>query len=229
MADERYFYQMLGKLCNLGDDLDDEYVKKDEVKILKNISSCDFIMGRKLHEMAKQIRLTASLIFASNHLLKSQEKGDSWKRRLDWMPIDRKPEKADPEFFSKVTSPTALQYWMRLMIEAYQRLYKEKKLTPCKIVDDFNAEYHLFNDNIHQFFQDVGKDGHRRNTAKYWEGKGKRETYKEYLEWCEDNDEKPQRKDRIFDQIMKNHNLCYGLKHIGTDANRTTTTIFYKK
>lgn len=218
MADERYFATMIGKLCNLGDDIEDEYINKEQIKLLKNISTCDYVSTRNLFEMAKDIELTISLIFTSNHLLKAREKGESYKRRVDWCPMFSKPSVKDPAFIEKLTAPAALQYWVHLLVKAYMRLYRQKGFTPCSIIDHYNEEYHIFNDNFNDFL-----DG---TTAAHWIKKGKNEVYKEYKQWCEETDEKPQSKNRLFTRICENFRLQYQKIYYDTNKGRTSTTVF---
>ena len=82
MTDERYMSSMKGKLANLGDDIQDGVIDDKMMKVLKNISTCDFVATRELYESSESISFTNSLIFTSNHMIKSFEKGDSWKRRV---------------------------------------------------------------------------------------------------------------------------------------------------
>ncbi|MBT2728374.1 DNA primase [Bacillus sp. ISL-75] len=222
MADERYFFTMQGKLANLGDDLEEEYISKDQVKIMKNVSTCDRLQVRRLHEMSKDVTLTTSLIFTSNHVLKAREKGESWKRRVDWMPMFSTPEKKIDNFVKLLTTPEALQYWIKLIIEAYKRLYKNSGFTPCEKIEKFNNDYHLYNDNINQFLEDNPK-------KEDWITKGKNETYRQYIEWCELNHEKPQGKEKLFFKIMNHFDLEYGKIYKKSNKQNTTTTGFHEK
>lgn len=221
MADERYFTTMQGKLCNLGDDIEDEYISKDQIKLLKNISTCDYVSTRNLFEVARDIELTISLIFTSNHLLKAREKGDSYRRRVDWMPMFTKPSRKDPKFIEKLTTPAALAYWVHLIVKAYMRLYRQNGFTPCKLIDDFNNEYHKFNDNLNDFIEGT--------TAEHWIGKGKNEVYKEYKLWCEDADEKPQGKEKLFARLCEIFNLEHGRIYYSSSKGRTSSTVFKAK
>ena len=93
MTDERYFTTMQGKLVNLGDDVQDEAIDNMQMKMLKNISTCDYVATRNLFEQSKNIELTISLIFTSNHIFKSWEKGEAYRRRVDWLPMFGKPKR----------------------------------------------------------------------------------------------------------------------------------------
>ena len=179
MADERYFTTLQNKLCNLGDDVQDEAINNEQMKVLKNISTCDYVATRNLFEQSKDIELTLSLIFTSNHILKSFEKGDSYKRRVDWLPMFSKPRKKDKNFIKKVTTPEALEYWMKMIVEGYMRLYENQGFTESPAVAEFNEKYHEMNNNCTEFLQDFD--------AAHFIGKRAKESYEEYIVWAEEN------------------------------------------
>jgi putative DNA primase/helicase len=194
MTDERYFTTMQGKLCNLGDDLEDSSIDHEQMKVLKNISTCDYVATRNLFEQSKNIELTISLIFTSNHILRSWEKGEAYKRRVDWMPMFGKPKKKDKHFISKLTTPDALQYWIRLIIEAYQRLYKNEGFTFSEAVENFNAEYHEQNNTVLQYLQDYEKND--------FLGLRSPEAFENYERWAEENG-LPSQSKKLFVQSIK--------------------------
>ena len=66
--------------------------------------------------------------------------------------------KPDPNFISKMTTKPALEYWIRLIVEGYQRLYNNRDWTDCKIVDDYNDQYHEDNNVCLQFARDLDPD-----------------------------------------------------------------------
>ena len=179
LTDERYFTTLQNKLVNLGDDLESEAINNEQMKNLKNISTCDFVATRNLFEQSKNIELTVSLIFTSNHILRSFEKGESYKRRVDWCPIFTKPKRKDKNFISKITTPEALEYWMKMIVEAYMRLYQNESFTECKLINDFNYEYHAANNTVLQYLQDYTKE-HFINLRTP-------EAHDNYTIWCEDN------------------------------------------
>lgn len=223
MADERYFCTMVGKLVNLGDDVEEEFISKDQIKMLKNVSTCDLMQVRRMREQSQDAYLTTSLIFTSNHMLKSREKGESYKRRVDWLPIMGMPAKKDAKLVDKLSTPEALEYWLRLMVEAYQRLYKNGAFTPCHIVDDFNTQYHLYNDNINQFLDEYPN-------KEDWIGMSKNNTNLLYRQWCEENDElqAKQSKEKLFEKIKERFSLNFGKVNIIINGKAlTSTTAFY--
>lgn len=199
MADERYFASMFGKLANLGDDIEDEYINKEQIKMLKNISTCDRVQMRKMFENSKDVQLTCSLIFTSNHILKAREKGNSWKRRVDWVPMFPTPTKKDSKFIQKLTKPAALHYWMRLLVEAYKRLYENCDFTFCEKVGKFNDDYHKMNNNVNEFLED--------KEAEDFIGRQKRECFREYKEWCLENDEQKLGAEKFHDELCEKYKI----------------------
>jgi putative DNA primase/helicase len=179
MVDERYFSTLENKLVNLGDDVQDEAINNEQMKVLKNISTCDYVAARNLFEQSREVELTLSLIFTSNHILKSFEKGEAYKRRVDWMPMFSKPTTKDRNFISKVTTPEALKYWLKLVVEAYMRIYKNQGFTESKTINEFNEKYHAMNNNCIEFLED--------KKPSHFIGKKALESYQEYEIWAEEN------------------------------------------
>jgi putative DNA primase/helicase len=215
MTDERYFTTMQGKLVNLGDDVEDSSIDNEQMKMLKNISTCDYVATRNLFEQSKNIELTISLIFTSNHILRSWEKGEAYKRRVDWMPMFGKPKKKDKHFISKLTTPEALQYWIRLIVEAYQRLYKNEGFTFSEAVENFNAEYHEQNNTVLQYLQDYEKND--------FLGIRSPEAYEKYVEWAEENGLPSQSKKLFVQSLNDVFGLALKLKKINGKNARVFT------
>jgi len=179
MKDERYFTTMQGKLANLGDDIQDMPIDDDSMKQLKNISTCDYVSTRELFKQSREVELTVSLIFTSNHILKSFEKGESYKRRVLWLPMYSKPKKKDPKFITNLSTKEAREYWLKLMIDGYIRLYQSKTFTESRSVNQFNIDYHEENNGTLTFIND--------HTAEDFLGKRSPEVYEEYTAWAEEN------------------------------------------
>ena len=154
MSDERYFTTMQGKLANLGDDIQDEAINNDQMKQLKNISTCDFVATRDLFKQSREVELTVSLVFTSNHILKSFEKGESYKRRVMWLPMYSKPTHKTAKFITNLTDNAAMGYWLKLVVDAYFRLYSNEHFTESEKVLKFNSDYHEENNGTLTFIDD---------------------------------------------------------------------------
>lgn len=178
-SDERYLPSFKGKLANLGDDIQDQAIDDKDMKMLKNLSTCDYISTRELYKGAEDMFFTGSLIFTSNHILKSWEKGESYKRRVMWLPMYTKVKKKDPKFITNLTSPEAIEYWVRLIVEGYERLYQKGCFTESDIVNAFNEKYHRENNPALDYIDGMTKDSFKDKPIK--------DVYDDYEDWCEDN------------------------------------------
>jgi len=214
MTDERYFTTMQGKLVNLGDDVQDEAINHEQMKALKNISTCDYVATRNLFEQSKDIELTLSLIFTSNHMLKSFEKGDSYKRRVDWCPMYGKPKKKDKHFIDKLTTPEALEYWMKLIVEGYKRLHENEGFTESEMVTKFNEEYHENNNTVLEYLSDYKKD--------HFLGSRSRDAYEDYETWAKDNGLNVQ-SNKLFKQSVYD---VFGLLSLPRKINGKSARVF---
>lgn len=219
MTDERYLNVLHGKLANLGDDIQDEPINHEQMKMLKNISTCDFVEIRKLYSNASSVELTPTLIFTSNHILKSFEKGFSYKRRVDWLPMYGKPKKKDSRFITNLTTDKALRYWIRLIVEGYMRLYENQAFTNCDKVTEFNEKYHRENNSAIEFIKDLNKEDII--------GKKSPEIYQEYETWANDNGVNVQSKKLVRDTIYNIHGLEIRAKKINGKTAKVYQAAIY--
>lgn len=155
LVDDRFKITMIGKLANLGDDIEATAIDDSQLKVLKNISTADTIATRHMYEEGMSATFTIKLYFTTNTDIKSFEKGYAYKRRIVWLPMFNKVGKPDPTFISKITTPEALEYWIRLIIEGFLRLYQSNEWTDCKAVNDYNNQYHEENNVSLQFARDL--------------------------------------------------------------------------
>src|SRR5699024_6531151 len=178
LIDEKYLITINNKLVNLGDDVEDKAIGTHAMKLLKNIASADTIQMRKLYEVSETVTPTATLIFTSNHIIKSFEKGDSVKRRFRWCPMYTKVDKIDPNFIPSITNSDALKYWVRLMVEGYMRIYTNGSMTDNEPVNNETARYRQENNLSEMFIDDLSLDD-----VLYIKPK---EVFDRYVLWCED-------------------------------------------
>ena len=155
LVDDRFKVTMVGKLANLGDDIEAEAITHDELKVLKNISTADTVSTRKLYEESENATFTVKLYFTTNSDILSFDKGYAFKRRIQWLPMFNKVDKPDPYFITKMTTKPALEYWIRLIVEGYKRLYQNRKWTVCKVVEDYNNQYHEDNNVCLMYAKDL--------------------------------------------------------------------------
>lgn len=202
IIDERYLYTMKGKLANLGDDIENKVIEAKKMKLLKNLAAYDVIEIRKLYEQSISEAISASQIFTTNHSLKSLEKGEAWKRRVKCCPAFAKPKVKDPDLQKKLTSPEALEYWLKLVIDAYKRLYKFRKFTDSRKVKEFTEQYHEENNSALAWVRSKGKD--------YFINKRSPQVYEDYLTWHKENvGGTPLNNKQLKETILEVHSLDF--------------------
>lgn len=158
LVDDRFKISMVGKLANLGDDIEAEAIDNDQLKVLKNISTADTVEARHMYAESKSTTFTIKLYFTTNSDISSFEKGYAYKRRVVWLPMFNKVEKPDPRFISKLTTQESLEYWIRLIVDGYKRLYHNLDWTHCKAVEEYNDQYHENNNVCLRFAKDLDPD-----------------------------------------------------------------------
>lgn len=158
LVDERYKVTMVGKLANLGDDIEAEAINNDQLKVIKNISTADAVTTRHMYSESETTIFITKLYFTTNSDIHSFEKGYAYKRRVLWMPMFNKVDKPDEAFITKMTTQHALEYWISLIVQGYMRLFKNGKWSPCKVVKDYNDQYHEGNNIALQFAKDLDPD-----------------------------------------------------------------------
>ncbi|PEL13021.1 phage/plasmid primase, P4 family [Bacillus sp. AFS017336] len=215
--DEKYQYSTKGKLANFGDDIEKKPIKGATMSALKNATGYDEIEMRRLYEQPIKVTLTASHIYTSNHILKTNEKGESWKRRVLWCPMYNKPTTYDPNFSEKVTSDEAMKYWTKLIVEAYFTLYQNRKFTISKVVQDFTDKYHFDNNSCIEFIGDY--------EAEDFIGKRPPIIHEEYEVWAIENGVDVQSKKLLQETIQNEFNLVVGAKKI----NGKTAKVYISK
>lgn len=212
MVKEQYISSINHKLANLGDDVKDKAIDQDEIEILKNISTCDGVAIRKLYEESKSATPTATLIFTTNHLIKSFEKGDSTRRRLMWCPMYTKVTKKDPKFLPSITTTEALEYWVKIMVEGYLRLYRNGEMTHNEPVFVETTKYHEEN-NLSQLFVDDLTLEDVVDQKPY-------NLYQMYERWCEEEGINPTTKNVLYQTIEDTFNVVKANKRIDGRTSR---------
>ncbi|PGL66843.1 DUF5906 domain-containing protein [Bacillus sp. AFS055030] len=206
IIDEKYLFSLRNKLANCGDDLENKPINARTTKALKNLASNDPIQIRKMYENSTEEVLTATHIYSTNHILTSSEKGNAWKRRLIWCPAFEKPIVKDPDLQKKLTQQDALEYMLRLVMEAYFRLYEKRAFTKCQKVQDCTDNYHEENNTALSWIRAKGKDFfiNKRSPQVYNDNKGD-----DFATWHKENygGRPPINCIQLKESIMEVHNL----------------------
>ena len=152
--------ELFGKLANIGDDIDSEYIKNTGV--FKKL-----VTGERLNVERKgsdpfDFNSYAKLMFSANEMPRFGRGGDTAaiSRRLIMIPFDAKFSKDDPDYNPYIKTDLQKQepseYFIKLGVEGLQRVLKNKQFTTSKKVQDEVERYELENDNVKAFLDEVG-------------------------------------------------------------------------
>lgn len=180
LADEKKVLAMQNKLANIGEDILDKPINEIQMGFIKNITAADDITLRELYQSARNGRLVmCNLIFSSNHVLKSFEKGDSFKRRVRWVPMfnTNDSDVFNDDFFDELYSDESAKYFTKLIVEEYMSMYT-KGYPSCKVVDEYTAQYHEDNNNVAMYVKEF--------TADMFIGNKPKDCYDNYCIWAEE-------------------------------------------
>ena len=98
-----------------------------------------------------------------------------------WLPMytEVKESNKDPLFITKLTTEASVEYWIKLIVEGYKRLYQNHGFTESALVTAFNEQYHEENNPYLMYLNDVDMDELIDVPVK--------DGYTRCKEWCEDN------------------------------------------
>lgn len=193
---------MIGKLANLGDDIEDQPINAPVMKTLKNMATADTVNIRKLYKESESTIVSATGVYTSNHILRSFEKGESFKRRVVWLPLTKKLQNKSSQFHKDLRSEEALDYLTALAIESLNKLYETELFSESETIHEFNKGYHEANNTAVAYLKELN----------YYDilGFTLKEIYQDYMRWCWDNSlaEMPiqqlsQEIKRVFDVDLK--------------------------
>lgn len=170
---------MIGKLANLGDDIEDQPINAPVMKTIKNMATADTVNIRKLYKESESNIISATGVYTSNHILRSFEKGESFKRRVVWLPLTKKLQNKSSKFHKDLRSEEALDYLTMLAIQSLNKLYETELFSESKTIYEFNKAYHEANNKAVAYLQELN----------YYDilGFTLKEIYQDYMRWCWDN------------------------------------------
>jgi putative DNA primase/helicase len=211
---------MIGKLANLGDDIEGSTLDDEQVRMLKNISTCDTFKVREIYKAPVMMTMTATMIFTTNNTIRTFEKSNAISRRIRWLPMFSKVDKPDPLIITKLTTKKALEYWMSLIVPGYMRLYKNTSFSHCAVIENYTADYQEENDLALKWIKDTDPEEDIHNHTM-------KDVKQSFTNWIEDSGEdmpkyisSRQLKQTIWNQLK----MGVSAKKVG----KSTSRIFMK-
>lgn len=214
---------MSGKLYNFGEDIDDKPVEQSVMSLLKNVSSLNMININEVHKNAKSVRITAQMLFTSNNLIKTFEKGVAVERRFKFVNFTTKLKKLvddgtiTDDFFTQIRQTENIDYIIKLIVEGYERWYANG-LRHCSKIEEFSADWLKENDFTKTYILENGVEEFKNQSRK--------DVYINYLNFCDKEDYKPRSKKRFTKQIETLLNLKIKQVKFRSDGVLTTKEVY---
>ena len=187
---------LIGKIINIADDIDPNYLEK--TKVLKTMASGNTITARAIYSQPVTIKNTATLVFTCNEVPVFKDKTEGIKRRLIIIPFENKVVNKIYDLDKLLSSENAKSYILRLALEGVNRiLINHMELSKSKKVEDTLREYYIESDSVLGFLEEY--EGEINNTSTI-------ELYNMYDFYCIQNNIKPQSKNK-FTRVIKSKRL----------------------
>ncbi len=183
---------LIGKIINIADDIDPNYLEK--TKVLKTMASGNTITARAIYSQPVTIKNTATLIFTCNEVPVFKDKTEGIKRRLIIIPFENKVVNKIYDLDKLLSSENAKSYILRLALDGVNRiLTNHMELSKSKKVEDTLREYYIESDSVLGFLEEY--EGEIDNTSTI-------ELYNMYDFYCIQNNIKPQSKNKFTRAIL---------------------------
>jgi putative DNA primase/helicase len=162
--DERFSATtMFGKLANIGDDINDEFLSGKIVAQFKKIVSGNDIEAENKGQDVYFFAPTVKLLFSANDIPRMRSRGfAAIKRRLVIIPFNAKFSKDDPDYDGeikwKLQKREVAEYLITLGLSGLKRVLINKGFTESAKVKNEISEFEKDNNPLLLFFEDCPED-----------------------------------------------------------------------
>lgn len=138
--------ELFGKQANLGDDIDDDYIR--DVSVFKKLATGNPITANPKYEKPFVFRNYAKLIFSANVMPRLNDRTNAAARRIVPIPFKATFDKNSPDFDPfikyKIQTPEAMSTLINLGLEGLKRVLINNDFTRC---EEVNAEIRAIEEN----------------------------------------------------------------------------------
>lgn len=216
---------MVGKLCNIGDDIGDGFIK--DASNLKVISGDGEQIFERKYQTPFSYTLKTKILFSANKMPRVNDKTHGWMRRLVIIPLNARFSSEDgtkdPDIDYKLQKPSAVAYWIRLAIEGLHRLMeRDFEFEITEEMEDALREYEEYNNPALAFLNSELDDGRPIEI----EGVFVATLYAQYKTYCIDEGLKPLSKSEFNKQVKA---LGYNNDHVNTNPETGKQARYWAK
>ena len=206
--------ELTGKLANIGDDINDEYVSNTAT--FKKVVSGDVITVEKKGKDPYKLRSFAKFFFSANALprLGSGKDSSAVIDRLVIIPFDAKFSKQDKDYDPfikyKLRSEEVMEALIAKAVPALKEVLSEQQFEHCSKVDENMDEFEKSNNPILQFFEELDEGDYLNEPIKA--------VYQKYNTFCFGSNIRPIGAMDFQKQIKKHYDLV--VKTIEIDGKK---------
>lgn len=175
--DDTSVYGLIGKLVNIGDDIDASYL--DKSSNFKTLASGDPIMIRPIYSHTVEVNNKATLIFTCNEMPTFKDKSGGIARRVIVIPCDNVVTKIDNEIDQKLSSDASKSYLLNLALAGIKRIKANgTDISESLTIKNKTKQYFIESDNVAAFIDEYNDE---------IEGKRTSGIYAKYVAYCAQN------------------------------------------
>lgn len=171
-------FGLMGKLLNSCADL--EICALEDTAVIKKVLGEDTLRAEQKGRDAVSFRSCAKLVFSTNELpVVKAEKTNGFYRRLLVLPMDRVPEKKNPNLLNELLQE--IDYFVWLSVQALERMYEGEIIVSSAESEKAVAQLRMDSDTVQAFLMEacvLDKDSRSERT----------ELYSRYEKYCEETD-----------------------------------------
>jgi len=209
--------ELFGKLANIGDDIGDEFIA--EPSMFKKLVTGDRVNAERKGKDPFEFNNYSKLLFSANNVPRVKDKTGAVQRRLLIIPFKAKFTADDPDFRPDIKyelrTKESMEYLILLGLNGLKRILKNKKFTKSIQVEHELKEYEKTNNPIIEFYEEYETQVENEPT---------KNVYKNYLEFCLNNNLQPLSHIEFSRQITKR----FGYKTIDRKIEGKKYRIFVK-
>lgn len=173
--------QIFGKLVNIGDDIDSQYI--ENVGTFKKVVSGNGITIENKGQDPIEIEPYCKFIFSANDIPRMKDRSGAVLDRLIFIPFNAVFSKEDPDFdpyiIDKLRTREAAEYLIRIGIAGLKRVLEKREFT---VPEQSKVELQEFNERNNPILLFI-KELNEEDVV----GKIVNDVYLQYSEWCIDN------------------------------------------
>ena len=223
--DDRFSTVMMtGKLANIGDDINNEFLNGKTLAVFKKIVTANEIKAENKGEDAFTFKPYTKLLFSANSIPRMVSKGfGAIKRRILIIPFNAHFSKEDPDFNpdidDQLKNSASMEYLINLALAGLKRALNNKGFTESQKVIEEVEEFEKDNNPVLGWLDSLGEESDD-DLISYFGRTPLTELYISYDSYCCQNGFKSLSNRELSKQLQKK---------FGLQAVRSTTYICGKK